>query len=339
LAGQVDDGPDEYPQFPPGTSQASINGYGHGTDISRLGHNGHKGAALDGAAVGLVAEQRLQQLERAVVELQTELHAQTASHQANTARSSMSGSSFRYPEHHHKPTWDGPTTRVQFVEIHKHTSLPYCDALYTLQADDPYPSVIRRGIFTSDEVDMAFHTFKHTMSLICPLSTWLSMITPTPAHPFVVLAMLHHVPAFASHPALPDMVDESLLLVMRAQLHEDVVLALLILSLAPATDVQEASVRSRPTALRLISMAYDVGRSLGIPTSVKQTARRSGDLGLPGWGRALDQLEMVSHMQGIYLDQTDEQWTAVVDQYNLYVPYLWPTSSADRQSPSSPRQS
>ena len=292
MAGQVDDGSDEYPYSHGRSRGASIVNLGIGSrpDFSSQGSRGSiSDMGHAGALAGLPVEHRLRQLEQAVESLQAELQSRPPQSLAMTSFGSNQHSNPQCDVH-----WDS-SARVYFVEIHKPTSIPYCDALYTLQAEScPYPSVINRGIFTAEQVDMAFHTFKHAVSPICPLSIWQSMSTPTPTHAFVILAMLHHVPAFAKHPALADMVDESLSLVLRAQMDEAVVLALLILSLAPPPNSADAPARPRPTPLRLISLAHDIGKGLGMASEVKRIVRQSDNLGWPEWSRSLEQIELVS---------------------------------------------
>ncbi len=92
----------------------------------------------------------------------------------------------------------------------------------------------------------------------------------------MILAILHHVPAL-SRPEFPHLVDESLLYCLTGAVNHDVVLALLILALAP--EPTHASYRPHPTSLRLISLAYQVGLGLGLDALVENL----GDLGRSTW--------------------------------------------------------
>lgn len=274
LAGHVDEA-DDHPSAP----RMGREGTGERRDSVRWG-----GPDQSASPAGANLDQRVRQLEQDVRDLQGQMTAVGGS-AAVSRRSS------------HLPVadrWDGARGHVPFVDIHSQPGIPYSDAMYTIQAaDNPYPSVLARDLMTPDQVDMAFHTFKHSIAPLCPLSIWLSVSTPTPSHPFVILAMLHHVPAFATHPDLTGMVDECLLLILRAQVDEEVVLALLILALAPAINAPDAAVRPNVSALKLITLAYDMGRSLGLSAAVKRTIRDMRDPSDPEWRDALNQLEMV----------------------------------------------
>jgi hypothetical protein len=112
------------------------------------------------------------------------------------------------------------------------------------------------------------------MAQIIPLPSFLLASSPTHIHPFVFLAYLHHaIEVDRIH--LADALDESLIYLLSGAVSPDVMLALLILSLAPVQPVSNG--RNRPSAWHLITLAYNVGIGLGLDYKVAEDIKR-GDL-------------------------------------------------------------
>jgi hypothetical protein len=79
---------------------------------------------------------------------------------------------------------------------------------------------------------------------------------------------------------------------MSGDLTRDTVFALLILSLAPQHEMDAA--RARPTALRLVSLAYDIGLSLGLEALARVALRHGDDLCHPWFEERLELVLLVS---------------------------------------------
>ncbi|ORY24448.1 hypothetical protein BCR39DRAFT_546624 [Naematelia encephala] len=205
-----------------------------------------------------------------------------------------------------------PSTVVHSIDTPTYASNPILDsfpASWRLQFGEAlfgvshpstsYPDVTARRLLSDEEVDMAFQTFKNRFTKILPLRPFLLASTPVPSHPFIILAVLHHVQSMY-HPDFANMVDESLLLAMSGVNNIDVILALLILALAPEPPV--VSPRTRPSALRLIAMAYQLGIGLGLDAISIAALRTPQNLVEPF---SISQFDLV-HL-----------WAAVINRYNI----------------------
>jgi hypothetical protein len=109
--------------------------------------------------------------------------------------------------------------------------------------------------------------------------------TPTPTHPFIILAFLTHLQGQLPNDVdLEPMVDESILYAMTGCVSPKVVLALYILSFAP---LAPSSAEHTPvTAMRLIALAYSTGRDLGLDEAIERAINLE-------WGISDSQMEMV----------------------------------------------
>lgn len=183
------------------------------------------------------------------------------------------------------------------------------ETIFSIAGTRLYPHPVMRGIVPASHVELAWHGFKARISTLLPLPPFLAVSTPVPSHGFVLLAALHHVPSAYSSQFAP-LLDESILIAMGGGVSLDVILALLILSFAPAQpeddngdDGDDRSIpRVVPTALRLISLAYSIGQSLGLDSVVEGTLRLGDRLNLEMYGEALWRLQL---------------WAAVVNRYVL----------------------
>ena len=114
---------------------------------------------------------------------------------------------------------------------------------------------------------------------------------PAPTHPFLRLAILVHTrPLHQLH--LADLVEDSLVHILRGAVGPDVLLGLLILSLAPANAFTSHPVSaSSPqfSALRLVSLAFTIGQDLGF----QSRAERQGRVGVMN-SEQLEQALLVS---------------------------------------------
>lgn len=152
------------------------------------------------------------------------------------------------------------------------------ETAYALVDPAGFPDVVEEGVVSPEQMDMYYHAFKARMSQILPLPLFTRPEPPTapaPTHPFLRLAMLVHTrPLHQLH--LADLVEDSLVHVLRGAVGPDVLLGLLVLSLAPANAfTSHAASASSPqfSALRLVSLAYTIGQDLGFETRAERQAR------------------------------------------------------------------
>lgn len=136
-----------------------------------------------------------------------------------------------------------------------------------------------------------FTRFKHRFSKTLPLPPFLLSSTPTPSHPFVILAILTHIPGFTS-PETHALIDESVFHACEGAVDDEVLLALLILSLQPFTSDRLSSW----SPVRLISMAYDIGRSKGMESLVRSSIRHADMTRQPLWSKFLEKVLLVSRV-------------------------------------------
>jgi hypothetical protein len=77
---------------------------------------------------------------------------------------------------------------------------------------------------------------------------------------------------------------------MTGAVGDEVVLALLILALQPAQPGQICG----PSPLRLISLAYETGKALGLDSIARAAVKRSAQLREPWWSAMLERVLLVS---------------------------------------------
>lgn len=121
-----------------------------------------------------------------------------------------------------------------------------------------------------------------------PLRPFDRIDTPTPTHPFLVLSILQHVPSVVTV-NISELVDEAVGQVLRGWVSEEIVLGLLFLALAPAGSDK----RGRISPLRCISLAYQIGLTLGLDAEVGAYAHDGPDLERVE-PRLAEKVEMVS---------------------------------------------
>lgn len=131
--------------------------------------------------------------------------------------------------------------------------------------------------------------WKYRFSSVLPLAPFLLTSTPTPTHPFVIAAILSHLSAFNTT-SLHHLINESIAHAMRGAIDGDVVLALLLLAVAPCSPIV-------PTSTRLISMAYEIGLALGYGSTEQSALSLGEELAQPWWRTKLDELLLVSSPQ------------------------------------------
>lgn len=129
--------------------------------------------------------------------------------------------------------------------------------------------------------------FKHRFTKLIPLVPFVSSTTTLPTHPFLRLAMLAFTNPPPNHAVL---LDEAIANLSAGAVSPEAVLALLILSLAPATS---DSSRAPMSPLRMVSMAYSVGQAMGLD-AVAEIGIRSKWILQPEWASRLDELLMAS---------------------------------------------
>lgn len=225
------------------------------------------------------------------------------------------------PSYHYSPGQPGPATprtanfnnapaeprlmhgALQLASMYH--QVQHDETLFSAASTRPYRSPTSVGL-TPDQIEMAWHQFKARITSLLPLPPFTAVSTPVPEHPFVQTAMLQFVPSLAGI-ARP-LVDEGLLLAMAGHATRDVVLALLILSLAPGQAEDEPGAEGKvpehapvtPSAFRLVALAYSMGSNLGMQSAAEAALR--ADLDSEHWDEMRFQLLM---------------WTAVVNRYSL----------------------
>jgi len=132
----------------------------------------------------------------------------------------------------------------------------------------------------------AHNRWKYRFSTVLPLAPFLLTSTPPPTHPFVIAAILSHLPAFNTT-SLHHLINESIAHAMRGAIDADVVLAFLLLSVAHCSPIV-------PSPMRLIAMAYELGLALGYESNQRSALELGDDLALPCWRVKLDEMLLVS---------------------------------------------
>lgn len=221
------------------------------------------------------------------------------------------------PSYHFSPQHAGPSTPRQFGNpppeprlmngalqlATMYHQVQHEETLFTAASTRPYRSPTSVGL-SPDQIEMAWHQFKARITSLLPLPPFTAVSTPVPEHTFVQTAMLQFVPSLAG--IVRPLVDEGLLLAMAGHATRDVVLALLILSLAPSQPDEDMDGKIpeqapvTPSAFRLIALAYSMGSNLGMQSAAEAALR--ADLDSEHWDDMRFQLLM---------------WTAVVNRYSL----------------------
>lgn len=240
--------------------------------------------ADEGHWKGQDAEYRMAESERRIADLEREL---------NDLRKDITATHSRAGTTTHSTPLDPPAVReTQYAHLVQLTHFAqiedFSEALFALSTPDSWPSL--SSVLRPHEVDLAFQSFKHRFSTLLPLSPFLSIATPAPTHPFVILAILQHVPFYAT-PKLSNLVNECIITALSGNINFDVVLAFLVLSLAPTLP---GAKKDRPSPLRLISLAYQIGRDLGLDGKVEGYLARGNDLALPFWAEPMRVVQVVS---------------------------------------------
>jgi hypothetical protein len=236
---------------------------------------------------------RIESLEEEVRELRRAMSGRGAAGDDGVMRSglphtSSAGRDGPFPWATDSPA--GPDSQLTHL-AHYAQLEDFSETIFSLSTPDAFPSVVSAGILRPGEIDLAFQSFKHHFSTIIPLAPFLSISTTAPAHNFIILACLNHVPAYASA-KLAELVDKSIIVALSGNVSFDAMLALLILALAPPIPAVEGE-PSRPSPLRLISLAYQLGRDLGMDAKVEGYLRRGSDLAEGHWAEAMHMTQVV----------------------------------------------
>ncbi|WWC57972.1 uncharacterized protein I303_100507 [Kwoniella dejecticola CBS 10117] len=168
-------------------------------------------------------------------------------------------------------------------------------------ATDPnsLPDVVEVGLLNREQLEMGFQLFKHRFSQLYPLSLFLKTSTPTPQQSFINLAMLYHLDLLpAEH--LARLIEQSLMAFLSGSVSKESVFGLFILSLSPIKP--SLSPRSQPSALRMISLAYNLGNDIGISQTVQMALKDVEGLKEPWSDKTLDLVLL---------------WTAIINRYNI----------------------
>jgi hypothetical protein len=143
--------------------------------------------------------------------------------------------------------------------------------------------------------------FKYRISALLPLHPYTLTSSPLPTHLFLKLSTLSFTPTLAPI-NLPNLLDRALIHATCGAASRETVYALLILSFAPISQRpahgNEASIppsnRCQYSPLILISMAYDMGRSLGMEEKLIASLRWKDDWGKEWYTERAEDALMVS---------------------------------------------
>jgi hypothetical protein len=269
------------------------------------------------------AERRVAHTETVVLDLEAQLLGERRERAARgySATRTMSRSRSRSPPHTSRTP---PSIEPQVGPLRFTSMLLYRldESMLTLASTRLYPDPVARGVVSAAHVELAWHGFKARIAALLPLPPFLAVSTPVPAHGFVVAAALTHVQS-AYTPDLEPLLDECILLAMGSAVSIDVMLALLIFSLAPlppdhedgragldpprehSTAAAGTRRRHRLTArgpYRLISLAFQMGQSFGFEAMAESALKRGQELNDEWNGEQLWHLQL---------------WAAIVNRFCL----------------------
>ncbi|BEI94044.1 uncharacterized protein CcaverHIS019_0605030 [Cutaneotrichosporon cavernicola] len=235
------------------------------------------------------AEARLERTERALADLETRVSGPISSFRPQP------NSQYREDEH---VILAGPL-RLSNLQLEGHD-----ESLWSVACTRAYPDPISRGLLSPAEAELVWHGFKARAACLLPIPPFTAVSTPLPGHGFVLLAALHHVPALIrDQVALRGMVDECMALAMGSHASIDVVLALLILSLAPPLpDDGGEGAPITPTAWRMLSLARSMCLAMGLEARAVVAVRKGEELVDEMWADSLWILQL---------------WCAVSNRYAL----------------------
>jgi hypothetical protein len=169
------------------------------------------------------------------------------------------------------------------------------ETLWSVACTRAYPDPVGRGLLSPAEAELVWHGFKARAARLLPIPPFTAVSTPLPGHGFVLLAALHHVPALVKDQgAVRRMVDECMALAMGSHASVDVVLALLILSLAPPLpDDGGEGAPIHPTAWRMMSLARSMCVAMGLEGRALAAIRKGEELNDEMWADSLWILQLV----------------------------------------------
>lgn len=221
-------------------------------------------------------ERRLVRTERALADLEARFSSSRAEAEPEIEDASI--------------VFAGPL-RLSALQLEGHD-----ETLWSVACTRRYPDPVGRGLLSPAEAELVWHGFKARAARLLPIPPFTAVSTPVPEHGFVTLAALHHVPALIKDQgALRRMVDESIGLAMASHASVDVVLALLILSIAPPLpDDGGESAPTNPTAWRMLSLARSMCVSMGLESRAIAAQRRGTGLNDQAWADSLWILQLVS---------------------------------------------
>ncbi|CAK9784752.1 hypothetical protein CC85DRAFT_285226 [Cutaneotrichosporon oleaginosum] len=238
------------------------------------------------------AEARLARTERALADLEARVSG------AGTSTSGSYHPHYRIPEEERHVLFAGPL-RLSALQLEGHD-----ETLWSVACTRAYPDPVGRGLLSPAEAELAWHGFKARAARLLPIPPFTAVSTPLPGHGFVLLAALHHVPALVKDQrALRGLVDECMALAMGSHASVDVVLALLIMSLAPPLpDDGAEGAPITPTAWRMVSLARSMCLAMGLEARALAAVRKGEELNDAVWADSLWLLQL---------------WCAVSNRYAL----------------------
>ncbi|WVQ64668.1 uncharacterized protein L199_002835 [Kwoniella botswanensis] len=199
-----------------------------------------------------------------------------------------------------------------------------------LNATDPnsLPDVVGSGLIDKSQLEMGFQLFKHQFSSIYPFHTFLLTSTSVPSQSFINLVILYHISTDTdtdtnSNSIIPidtsiliGLIEKSLMAILSGSTSAETIFALFILSFAPVK--KNLSSRQHLSSLRMISLAYNLGKSSGWDQKIRLILRENNRNNLfENW--STKQLDLVL------------LWTAIINRYNILhiisTPYGHPIES------------
>lgn len=167
--------------------------------------------------------------------------------------------------------------------------------------------------------------FKHRLALMLPLHPTTLPTTATPEHPLLILAVLLHVPAIAPASRVYPLLDQCVLHALSGAVSVQVVLAFLVLSIAPLPKLLETgsadvssdqTVFSHITSLRAVSLAYETGASLGLEERTRAAIRRRDEWNDPWNASKVSEILLVSGIS-VISSGLPSQWETVKSRHVL----------------------
>ncbi|WWD05978.1 hypothetical protein V865_004063 [Kwoniella europaea PYCC6329] len=265
-------------------------------------------------------EERYKQLEARFNQLEQRFISEHSRqvHDAQTSKSILNGhghDDYHLDDHLPLPSKYLTKTSHPLLPQSWHGLIPVFDE-NLLNATDPnsLPDVVTSGLINKTQLEMGFQLFKHQFSSIYPFHTFLLTSTSVPSQSFINLVILYYISTDTDTdtnpnsiipidtPILVDLIEKSLMAILSGSTSAETIFALFILSFAPLK--KSLSSRQHLSSLRMISLAYNLGKSSGWDQKMRLILRENNRNNLfENW--STNQLDLVL------------LWTAIINRYNI----------------------